>query len=354
VKIIVVSPIFGGGLPIAASTHRALCRLGHDAILMDLSTFQTRYRALLPSNQNKDQGGELLYREVETVLLEAVERHEPQLFLSLALAPLTERFLTTLRGRGVVTASWFVEDCNRFTMWKWQANWFDHFFLIQDEPLISEVKRAGGRAVHYLPCAGEASLAVQPPLTDEERHHYGSDISFMGSPYPNRVQLFSTLGEFSIGLWGRGWSKYAAQLPGMVREGERLISLDEEAKIYAASHLIINQHSSTDNDTGASKQFLNPRTFTAALCGVFQFIDERTLLPRSFEPGKEVATFANPEELKRKLHYFLAHPVERATMADAARERALREHTYEARLDQAMGIMGLEQRLGKLKALLKS
>jgi spore maturation protein CgeB len=268
----------------------------------------------------------------------------------MALAPLTQQLLEGLRSRGIVTASWFVEDCRRFSMWQWQASWFDHFFVIQDEPNIGEVEQAGGREVRYLPCAWEASLAAQAPLSAEDQQHYGTDICFMGSPYPNRVKFFSTLKGFSVGLWGKGWSKHEHQLPGMVREGERLVSPAEEHKIYSASKVLINLRSTSKKDSDASKQFLNPRTFTAAMCGVFQFIDERSLLSRAFEPGKEIATFSGPKELQEKLHYFLSHPDERAAYVYAARDRALREHTYEVRLEQALAMMGLDERLATLRA----
>jgi len=350
----VVSPIFGGGCPVAASIHRALERLGHDSRLMDLSSFQSLYYECAPTTSGTEDRSNELFFAIENTLRPAVEEHRTELFLALGLAPLTQRFVAKLRANGVITASWFLEDCNRFPIWRTQASWFDYFFVIQDEPLISEIRAVGGREVHYLPCASEASLVIQAPLSDEERRVYSSDICFMGSPYPNRVDFFSSLHEFSVGLWGKGWAAHEQRLPGMVREGERLIPPQEEAKIYAASEILVNLHSTSKKDSDASKQFLNPRTFTAAMCGVFQLVDERGLLSRSFEPGKEIATFTGLEDLREKLHYFLGHPEERAAYVQAAQARALREHTYEARLDQAMGIMGLEQRLGRLKAMLES
>jgi spore maturation protein CgeB len=163
----------------------------------------------------------------------------------------------------------------------------------------------------------------------------------MGAPYPNRVELFSKLGGFSLGLWGKGWSDHEATLPGMVREGSRLVSPEEESKIYRASKILINLHSSAGDDSSQLNDFLNPRTFTAALCGVFQLIDERTLLPQAFDIGPEVVTFSGTEDLCEKLTYFLSHADEREACVRAARARALREHTYEIRFSQALSMMGL-------------
>ena len=340
-RVMVISPVFGGAHPIAASVQRALSQLGHEALLVDLRSFQSRYHELRQSAESSEAAGVQFYEEVELHLTHLVVEHTPELMLSMALAPLTQKFLVELRRREIVTASWFVEDCRRFPMWQWQASWFDHFFVIQDEPIVEEVKQAGARNVWYLPNAGDALLARATPLSEGEKSHFGTDICFMGAPYPNRVELFSKLGGFSLGLWGKGWSEHEETLPGVVREGSRLVSPEEESKIYRASKILINLHSSAGDESSQLNDFLNPRTFTAALCGVFQLIDERTLLPQAFDIGPEVVTFSGTEDLCEKLTYFLNHADERETRVRAARERALREHTYEVRMAQALSMMGL-------------
>jgi len=78
--------------------------------------------------------------------------------------------------------------------------------------------------------------------------------------------------------------------------------------------------------------FVNPRTFELALCGAFQLVDRRTLLPELFDDD-ELAQFGSLPELKERLAYFLAHPEARAAFAARARQRALTDHTYAARME---------------------
>ena len=71
------------------------------------------------------------------------------------------------------------------------------------------------------------------------------------------------------------------------------------------------------------------------MCGAFQLVDRRTLLPELFTED-ELAGFGSMAELRERLAYFLAHPGERAGYAARARERALREHTYAARMERLL------------------
>jgi spore maturation protein CgeB len=77
--------------------------------------------------------------------------------------------------------------------------------------------------------------------------------------------------------------------------------------------------------------FVNPRTFEIASCGAFQLVDKRELLPELFTDD-ELAVFDSMDELKEKIVWYKTRPEERKGLADRARERVLREHTYAARM----------------------
>ena len=76
-----------------------------------------------------------------------------------------------------------------------------------------------------------------------------------------------------------------------------------------------------------------------AAAGAFQLVDERSLLADCFVPGEEIITFSSESELRQKIDYYLEHPEEREAIANRGRERALRDHTYEKRLEQMLSII---------------
>jgi spore maturation protein CgeB len=85
--------------------------------------------------------------------------------------------------------------------------------------------------------------------------------------------------------------------------------------------------------------FVNPRTFEIAACGGFQLVDRRSGLADFFRIGEEVACFEDLEELRGKIAHYLAHPEEREAVAERGRLRALRDHTYERRMETMIGFM---------------
>jgi spore maturation protein CgeB len=78
---------------------------------------------------------------------------------------------------------------------------------------------------------------------------------------------------------------------------------------------------------------ITPRAFFAASCGVPSLIESFPSLGDFFEPGVEIATFDSPETLVRRAQELAADETARATMGRRARARALRDHTWDRRVE---------------------
>jgi len=87
------------------------------------------------------------------------------------------------------------------------------------------------------------------------------------------------------------------------------------------------------------KGAVNQRVFDVPACGAFLLTDHRAQMERLFEPGSEVAVYGDPEEIPALVRHYLAHPEERARIAQAARKRVLAEHTYVIRMGQLLEVM---------------
>ena len=77
---------------------------------------------------------------------------------------------------------------------------------------------------------------------------------------------------------------------------------------------------------------INARAFEIAGAGGFLLIDWRPGLGQLFAEGEEVVPFLDIPDLRKKLVHYLAHPDERDSIARRGRDRAHRDHTFEARL----------------------
>ena len=82
------------------------------------------------------------------------------------------------------------------------------------------------------------------------------------------------------------------------------------------------------------------RTFECAGYGIPQLVEHREGIEAYFEPDKEIAVYGNTEEMIEKVTALRGDRDRADVMARAARERAVREHTYEHRVKAMLeGIM---------------
>ncbi len=337
-RILVVLPLYGGSLPVGRFCAQALRDLGHLVDVFEAPDFYGAYKALDNLNLTSDRH-EYLQNTFLQVVAQAVaaktETFEPDLVLAMAQAPLSHQALKRLQRDKVATAMWFVEDFRLFTYWQSYAPFYDLFAVIQKDPFLDQLTTLGVANALYLPLAAQPDFHRPLELSAQDQRLFGSDLSFMGAGYPNRRLAFREFTGMDFKIWGNDWEEDPVLAPLVQRGGAR-VSSEDCVKIFNASKINLNLHSSVRVDQLISRgDFVNPRTFEVAACGAFQLVDQRELLPELFGPD-ELATFTDLRGLKDGIEYFLRHPEERTAMAHKARQRTLRDHTYAARMQTLM------------------
>lgn len=341
-KILVVSPLWGGSHPIARYTARAFRQLGHDTEFLDFSPYHEAHRALSRATGNQAEARRLLQdwrKLLGQVLLSRVREFRPDLVFCLAQAPVDPGLLRALKGEGPLVAYWFVEDFQVFPYWQELAPETDVFFTLQKEPFLQELRRMGVRQAAFLPLAADPEIYRPRSLTPEEKARYGADLAFVGAGYRNRQEFFQGFLDLDFKIWGSDWPPHSPLAP-LIQNGGARVSEDEAVKIFNASRINLNLHSSPFypgiNPEG---DYLNPRVFDLAATGAFQLVDWRRQLPEFFQPDEELAIFTSLAEAREKIAYFLAHEEERRRIAEAGRRRCLRDHTYARRLQEALNLI---------------
>lgn len=230
-----------------------------------------------------------------------------------------------------------VEPLRRMTRARW-VHWFPWQEGLEDTirrtASTSDLVFVAGaeRAAHWSKESGTTIYtldagcdpSVHRPL--RVREPFRANVVFAGSASSYRVALLSQLVEFELAVWGPGWMKTG------LREycrGE-LLSMDNYVRAYAGATVGINIHRNEHRSSGDGA--LNARLFEIAGIGVPQAVEERGDLAAHFAPGEEVMTYNGIEELKEKVRHALADPVYREGMASAARQTALKRHTYMHRM----------------------
>ena len=339
--VAVIPPLYGGAVPVSQACGRALLELGHRVRQPDLSAFWPAYQQILristdqrlaPLSESLRAG---LVRVIGEMLLGCFRLDPPDLVFAVAGAPLDPETLRNLGQLGVTRALWFCEDAHVMSYWSELTGLYDTVFHLQPHALSEPLRQAGAYAIE-LPMGFDPSLHRPIELPPEERTRYGCDASFVGAGYHNRRHFLPALFSLGLRIYGTEWPLSAAFLDAMPEPNVRQSSEDSN-RIFNASGVNLNLHSSPWCDgVNPVGDFVNPRTFELAGARCFQLVDERSELPRFFEPGVELETYADIDECRRKLRYYLDHPDERAEIAAAAQRRALAEHTYRHRMESAI------------------
>ena len=164
------------------------------------------------------------------------------------------------------------------------------------------------------------------------------EISFAGAGYRNRQRLFSGLTDFDFKIWGVEWQ--APELKSLLCRPDERFTPEWFAKIVSGSAINLNLHSSaTQAGVDPACDTINPRVFEIAACGGFQLCDPCRGLDMFFDFESELPVYRDLGELREKITHYLAHPDERRAIAQGARDRALRDHTYDQRAQQMLAFI---------------
>lgn len=343
--IALVGPIYGGSLPIAGYVKRALEGLGHKVQWIDHSLHASSYEMMgsLKDGRNRQLMQSRMAEVLSQWTLATLAESPPDLVLSLAQAPLTLPVLEHLRKKKFVTAMWFVENYRHLTYWQQMAPGYEFWFVFQQGQCLEAFRRAGARNVSYLPMAADPAIHHPMTLSDEDRRDYGADVSFVGAGYANRRRLFPALlrQPWSFKLWGNEWEG-ADDLQSVLQLNGARIDTPTCMKVFNATTINLNLHSTTGACLDPQADFVNPRTFELAACGAFQLVDHRSLLPDFFD-AQEIVSFRAFDEVPALVQRWLGDLAARQAMAAAAHTRVLSAHTYVHRMKELLAHIGVSQ-----------
>jgi len=204
---------------------------------------------------------------------------------------------------------------------------FDDYYLPQ---LHSHL----GKKVMHLPLAyDEKDFYPQPEV--EKRYAAG----IVGVAMPKRLEVLRAVD--GVKVFGPGWPADMDIGKNGVLNGAEVKRTYNETRINLN---ITHQQSIWD---------YNNKLFEITGSGGFLITEYKKNLEKHFVIGKEIESFASVEELREKINYYLQRPEKVAMIAAAAQRRALRDHTYGARMsyfiDQLRDVIAVRQDGGEGK-----
>lgn len=327
-SVLLIAPFDDGENAHSAQRARGFERLG-----CDVTTFDLRRRAGLL--------GLLGGSDLRSRLLKSIEVAEATLVLVTGGYDIDEGLVDSIRSQtGVRLVNWFPDDVGRISEILAVARAYDAIFVAGSD-VAAACERSFGRTVEVLPLAADPS--VYRPLRTKDQ--YRANVVFAGAATPTREKYLAGLVEFGLALWGPGWRK--TSLRDYCR-GE-LRTTAEYVRAYGGASVAVNLHHGLGSN-GLSYAYCNQRVFELASMGVPQVVDARADLPKYFEVGKEVITFAEAGELKAQVEELLQAPPRAEEIGMAARRRVLDQHTHmhrAQRLLESIGMLSAQRSVGQ-------
>lgn len=328
-------------VPWLGYTRRALERLGHEvrtvhytSITVDRLTMGQgrRLSSAVPGlAKGLDRLRHRWLRRRDARILSAAAEFKPELTLVHRGESLTAEVISELKRRtGRALTAWWGDDPFEYGAQD-LLPLYDGIFMF-DRSYLKPVAALGVPHVEFLPAAVDPEVYRPQTLSAKEKARYTCNLALIGWYYPSRGELAKALAEMDLRVWGKGWLSPEARqmINGTSRKlpvEDRFISEPEACKIYSSAKIGLNLHSHQTHDAG-----VNMRAFELAAAGCFQLSDAVSGMEELLEPGKELAIYRSPEEARSLAEHYLLHPQERSAMAARARERTLKEHTYEHRM----------------------
>ena len=293
-------------------------------------------------------------------LIRAAMRFHPKLFQG--VYELNQRVLKVIRERdpdivwvdkGTLITRQTIQQAKQFSSATWvhynpddpfgkfRSHWsifleslplYDVHFVPRPQNLVEYLAR-GALRVFEFDRSFNPSIHRPRQLDEEDKRRYGSSVGFVGTWASAREGSIASLitNGVDVSIIGDGWvGKRHWQT---IKKDYRGSSVYEEEYAKAICGLEIALHFVRHENRDQQ----DSRTFEIPACGVFMLAERTKRHLELFEEDKEAVFFSTNAELLQKIQFYLAHPLERQTIAAAGRQRCLRSnYDYQSRLSQML------------------
>ena len=218
-------------------------------------------------------------------------------------------------------------------------------FLTMSEGLTGAFQKYNPN-VFWLTQAFEPSFFKIKDITKEDEKTFSTEVTFVGNlgskdQYLNRRKFLDRVikEDFKFKWWGPRLPRKFSTLPLIAGRlgrsyGGRFVWGEEYAKTARLSKVFLAFDSMPH-----IRKSMSARMYTAVGCGAFYMCQYVDGIEDVLEPGKEIVTFRTGDEMISKIRYYLENDEARMKIAEAGEKRILKEHTYETRIRELIGIL---------------
>ncbi len=241
-----------------------------------------------------------------------------------------------IKQMGIMSVLWTMDLPHDFQRFVRAAAEYDCIFCAGTEAL-EILSKHNFTNLYWLPFACDTEFHRPVEVVSEEANILGGAISFVGSFYPNRMEILQGVADLGLGIWGPGWEKVSQNSP-LVKCVKKAGNIKPEdwVKIFCSSRINLALH--FQNGLIPCYQ-ASPKVFEILACKGFMLCDDQKDVKSLFEDGKQLVIFKNISELREKIKYYIGHAQERSCIASQGFDEVRKKHTYISRMKQMLEII---------------
>lgn len=220
--------------------------------------------------------------------------------------------------------------------------WAKHFDYFSTPDLQGELKYRETSLPNAIYFPFGCNEQIFRPLAIPKQY----DVSFVGGWHPYRQWIIQRIQQAGIrvAVFGYGWPAGEVDQTRMVRifnQSRINLNLSNSASwdlryLVSSPRALINRLRSKKNI-----EQMKARIFEVNGCGVFQLSYYVEGLANCYEIDREMSVYADVDDLIEKIQFYLAHETLSASIAEAAYQRTMRDHTFAQRFQHVFKRMGL-------------
>lgn len=263
----------------------------------------------------------------EDVLLLQVEDFAPDVVYLQNLSVLSDEAMRAIRRSGALVAGQIAiepPDTPRLRMFDLVLTSFPHFVdRFRSAGVASEYFRIGfdPRVVDHLGAVSLDRDVVFVGALNAVRHRSGNQaLARAARKVPIEFFGYDLRGQSP---WSPVRRRYRGESWGL-----------DMYRVLASSRIVLNRH------IGAAREYANNmRLYETTGVGSLLLTDSKVNLAELFEPGAEVATYRDADDLVAQARRYLSDDGARREVAAAGHARTMRDHTYAIRMRELVEIL---------------
>jgi len=264
-------------------------------------------------------------------LFRAVNEFKPDIiFLHLIDSSYMHLTVNRIRQRGICVLTWLGIHPSRVSSGVHKLLGSSDYTLIYDPSYADYYsKQLNIHNTRIVPLGCDVAFHDSVNIDESFKKEKGVDVCFIGLFDEHREKYLKELTGFDLGIWSWNMEDYRTRLKQFHRGtvyGESLI------KVLKSSKIVLNIHRDFEISGG------NYRLFEIPASRAFQLVDEKEEIGRYFDIGREIVTFKDEQDLKKKVEYYLRNPEEREQIAEAGYQRVIKEHSIIDRMNRIINL----------------